>query len=67
MSFVQKLLMPKKLMIAACVMIVTLAIAICVEYVWHFETIKFVKTIAYYLILDYVWASIKREWAGRTR
>ena len=67
MSFVQKLLIPKKLMIAAYVLIATLAIAICVQYFWHFETIKFVKTIVYYLVLDYVWASVKREWSGRTR
>ncbi len=62
MSFVQKLIMPKKLLIAAYVLMATLSIAICVEYFWHFETIKFVKTVIYYLVLDYVWASVRREW-----
>lgn len=65
MSFVEKLLMPKKLLIAAYVMMATLSLAICAEYFFNFETIRIVKTIAFYLILDYIWTSVRREWFGQ--
>lgn len=62
MSFVQKFWMPKKLLIAAYVMIATMSAAIVFQYFTGFETIKIVKTVVYYLILDYAWATIRREW-----
>ena len=65
MSFVEKLLMPKKLLIAAYVMMATLSLAICAEYFLNFETIRIVKTVAFYLILDYIWTSVRREWFGQ--
>lgn len=65
MSLVEKLLMPKKLLIAAYVMMATLALAICVEYFLHFETIRVVKSVFYYLVLDYIWVSVRREWFGQ--
>jgi len=65
MSFVEKLLMPKKLLIAAYVMMATLAVAICAEYFLHFETIRVVKSVFYYLVLAYIWVSFRREWSGK--
>ncbi len=62
MSFVEKLVMPKKLRIAAYIMMATLAVASAVEYFIGFHTLPFVRTIGYYLVLDYIWTSIKREW-----
>jgi len=61
MSLVDKLLMPKKLVIAGWVMIATLAICICLQYYTGIETVKLVKTVFYYLVLDYIWASVRRE------
>ncbi len=61
MSFVEKLLMPKKLMIAGWVMIATLFLAICFQYYTGIETVKLVKSVFYYLVLDYIWASIRRD------
>ncbi len=66
MSFVQKFLLPKKLLTAAYILMATLIVAIAVEYFTDFETIRFVKTIVYYLILDYAWATIRREWTRGT-
>ena len=64
MSFVDKLLMPKKLIIAGWVMILALWVAIAVEYLTDFESIRYVKTVFFYLLLDYAWATVKREWFG---
>jgi len=61
MSFVEKLLLPNKLVIAGLVMIATLAIAILVQYYTAFETTRLVKSVFYYLVLDYIWASVRRE------
>jgi len=61
MSFVEKLLLPKKLMIAGLVMIATLTVAILVQYYTSFETARLVKSVFYYLVLDYIWASVRRE------
>lgn len=62
MAFLQKLLLPKKLRIAAYVLMATLAIASVAEVYFGFHTFPFVRTVAYYLVLDYIWTSIKREW-----
>ena len=64
MSFVEKLLLPKKLLTAAYILMATLVVAIAFEYFTDFETIRFVKTVVIYLLLDYAWATIKREWTG---
>lgn len=64
MSFVQKFLLPKRLLTAAYVLMATLIVAIAYEYFTSFETIRFVKTVMIYLLLDYAWATIKREWTG---
>lgn len=61
MSFVEKLYLPKKLLIAGLVMIATLAIAILVQYYTTLETARVVKSVFYYLVLDYIWASVRRE------
>ncbi len=61
MSIVEKLLMPKKLMIAGWVMIATLFLAICFQYYTGIDTAKLVKSVFYYLVLDYIWASIRRD------
>lgn len=61
MSILQKLLIPAKLWAAAWVMEITLIVAIGVEYVWHIHTLPYVMTVFYYLLLDYVWTSIRRE------
>ncbi|WP_443748615.1 hypothetical protein [Asticcacaulis solisilvae] len=65
MSLVEKLLMPKKLLIAAYVMMATLSLAICAEYFLHFETFRIVKSVFFYLILDYIWTSVRKEWFGQ--
>lgn len=65
MSLVEKLLMPKKLLIAAYVMMATLSLAICVEYFLHWETIRIVKSVFFYLVLDYIWTSVRKEWFGQ--
>lgn len=57
-----RFLMPKKLMIAAWVMIITLCAAMTFQYYTGMETIRFVMTVFYYLLLDYAWATIRREW-----
>ncbi len=64
MSFMQKFLLPKKLLTAAYILMVTLIVAIGYEYFTDFETARFVKTVIIYLLLDYAWATIKREWTG---
>ena len=61
MSFVEKLLMPKKLMIAGWVMIAALFAAICFQFYTGIDTSKVVKSVFYYLVLDYIWASIRRD------
>ncbi len=61
MSILTQWLMPKKLTIAAMVLIITLTVAILIQYTTGFETIRYVRTVVYYLILDYAWATIKRQ------
>ena len=61
MSLTEKLLMPKKLMIAGLVMIATLILCIGLQYFYDIQTVKLVKSVFYYLVLDYIWASIRRE------
>ncbi len=62
MSFLSRLYMPKKLMIAAWVMVATLSLAMMAQYFWSVDTIRYVMTVVYYLLLDYAWANIRREW-----
>ncbi|HVZ30113.1 MAG TPA: hypothetical protein VG839_06935 [Asticcacaulis sp.] len=62
MSLLQKLLIPSKLWAAAWVMEIALIIAIGVEYFLGIHTLPYVLTVFYYLLLDYVWTSIRREW-----
>lgn len=67
MSLVDKLLMPRKLEIAGWVMIATLWFCIGFQYYTGIETIKMVKTVFIYLVLDYIWASVKREFFPHLR
>jgi hypothetical protein len=62
MSFPKKLLMPAKLWAAAWVMEIALIVAIAAEYLFSVHTFPYVMTVFYYLLLDYVWTSVKREW-----
>ncbi len=64
MTFLSKLLMPKKLMMAGWIMIATLSLAIVIQYFTGFETARYVKIVFYYLLLDYCWTSFRREWLG---
>ena len=61
MSLIDKLLMPRRLMIAGLVFIAGLMIAIAVQVSTPFDTQPYVRTLLIYLVLDYVWASVKRE------
>ncbi|ESQ79613.1 hypothetical protein [Asticcacaulis sp. YBE204] len=63
MSFVRTLLLPKKILTAAWVMVATLWVAIAVEHFTEVQTLPFVKTVFFYLLLDYVWTSLSREWS----
>ncbi|CAL4866263.1 hypothetical protein MMA231_00502 [Asticcacaulis sp. MM231] len=67
MSLVDKLLMPRKLEIAGSVMITTLWFCIGFQYYTGIETIKMVKTVFIYLVLDYIWTSVKREFFPNLR
>lgn len=64
MSFLDKLINPKKLELAGWIMIVTLYVACLVEYYTNFETARYVKTVFIYLLLDYCWFTFKREYLG---
>ena len=64
MSFVEKLWFPKKIVIGGWILIATLAIAIGLQVFAHMETFRLVKTVIYYLVLDYAWATVKREWSN---
>jgi hypothetical protein len=48
-------------MIAGLVMIATLILCIGLQYYYDIQTVKLVKTVFYYLVLDYIWTSIRRE------
>jgi hypothetical protein len=61
MTLVEKLVKPKRLIIAGCIMGFVLAIAILVEFYTDFDTVRYVRTVFYFLILEYVWASVRRE------
>jgi len=61
MSLIDKLFMPRRLMIAGLVAIVGLLIATMVQMLTPFDTQPYVRTLLIYLVLDYVWASVKRE------
>ena len=61
MSLIDKLFMPKRLTIAGLIAIAGLLIAIVVQFRTTFDTLPYVRTLLIYLVLDYVWASIRRE------
>ncbi len=61
MSLIDKLFMPRRLMIAGLVAIAGLLIATMVQMLTPFDTQPYVRTLLIYLVLDYVWASVKRE------
>ncbi len=61
MSLIDKLFMPRRLMIAGLVAIAGLLIATMVQILTPFDTQPYVRTLLIYLVLDYVWASVKRE------
>lgn len=67
MSIFEKLVMPKRLEIAGWVMIATLWFAIGFQYFTGIETVKLVKTVFYFVVLEYVWASVKREFFPNLR
>ena len=64
MSLVDKLLLPKKIILAGWIMIATLGIAIPVQYFTGFATAPYVKTVFFYLLLDYCWTTFRREYLG---
>jgi len=61
MSLIDKLFMPRRLMIAGLIAIAGLLVAIAVQVTTRFDTQPYVRTLLIYLVLDYVWASVKRE------
>ncbi|EGF92581.1 putative membrane protein [Asticcacaulis biprosthecium C19] len=61
MTLVEKLVKPKRLIIAGCIMSLVLTVAIAVEYYTNFDTIRYVRTAFYFLVLEYIWASVRRE------
>jgi len=61
MSLIDKLFMPRRLMIAGLIAIAGLMVAIVVQFRTPFDTQPYVRTLLIYLVLDYVWASIRRE------
>jgi len=61
MSLIDKLLMPRRLMIAGLVAIAGLLIATSVQILTPFDTQPYVRTLLIYLVLDYIWASVRRE------
>lgn len=61
MSLTEKLLMPRRLMIAGSIAIIGVSLALLVQVLTHFDTQPYVRTLLIYLVLDYVWASVKRE------
>lgn len=61
MSLIDKLFMPRRLMIAGLVAIAGVALALAVQVFTSLDTQPYVRTLLIYLVLDYVWASVKRE------
>ncbi|ESQ77104.1 hypothetical protein [Asticcacaulis sp. AC402] len=61
MTLVEKLVKPKRLIIAGCIMSLVLVFAIVIEYYTVFDTSRYVRTAFYFLVLEYIWASVKRE------
>ncbi len=59
MSLIEQLWLPKKAMLAGWLLIAALIVAIGFQYYTGVETIKFVKTVVWYLVLDYIWTTIK--------
>ncbi len=61
MDLVQKLVMPRRLMIAGLIACAALSVAIAVQTATAFDTVPYVRTVFIYLLLDYIWASVRRE------
>ena len=61
MSLTEKLLMPRRLTIAVLVAILGVTIALAVQIQTHFDTHPYVRSLLIYLVLDYIWASVRRE------
>ena len=61
MPWADKLLLPNKIVTAGWVMIAALTFCIGLQYYFDIQTIKLVKTVFFYLVLDYIWATVKRE------
>ncbi|MDV6331818.1 hypothetical protein [Asticcacaulis sp. 201] len=59
--------MPRRLEIAGWVMIAALWLAIGLQYFTGIETVKLVKTVFYFVVLEYIWASVKREFFPNLR
>ena len=67
MSLIDKLFMPRRLMIAGLVAIAGLLIATMVQVLTPFDTQPYVRTLLIYLVLDYVWASVRREFFPQSK
>ncbi|ESQ92951.1 hypothetical protein ABAC460_01500 [Asticcacaulis sp. AC460] len=61
MTLVEKLVKPRRLIIAGCIMGFVLAVAILVEHYTVYDTVRYVRTAFYFLVLEYIWASVRRE------
>lgn len=61
MSLTDKLLMPRRLMIAGLVACLGVVIALMVQISIHVDTHPYVRSLLIYLWLDYMWATVKRE------
>ena len=61
MSLTDKLLMPRRLMIAGLVACLGVVIALMVQISTHFDTHPYLRSLLIYLLLDYIWATVRRE------
>lgn len=61
MSLTDKLLMPRRLMIAGLVACLGVVVALMVQISTHFDTHPYVRSLLIYLFLDYIWATVRRE------
>ena len=61
MSLTDKLLMPRRLMIAGLVACLGVVIALMVQIATHVDTHPYLRSLLIYLFLDYIWATVRRE------
>lgn len=61
MSLTDKLLMPRRLMIAGLIACLGVVVALMVQVSTHFDTHPYVRSLMIYLLLDYIWATVRRE------